>query len=142
MSDSITRPPRASGTRCCESGAHSRIGVDEADRLSDDLQLLAHPVRIQILDILAHYGGSACVCDLEEALPVKQPTVSHHLKILRDAGLIDCERQGLWAYYVVRHELLAQLQDRTAQLFALLTGCNAEQSGCACRTRVAEGAYE
>jgi ArsR family transcriptional regulator len=70
------------------------ISVDEADRLSDDLQLLAHPVRIQLLDILAHYAGRACVYDLEAALPVKQPTVSHHLKTLRDAGLIDCERQG------------------------------------------------
>jgi ArsR family transcriptional regulator len=95
--------------------------VDEAERLSDDLQILAHPVRIQILDILAHYGGSACVCDLEAALPVKQPTVSHHLKILRDAGLIDCERQGLWAYYVARQDQLARLRDQTAQLFALLT---------------------
>ena len=82
--------------------------------------LLAHPVRIQILDILAHYGGSACVCDLEEALPVKQPTVSHHLKILRDAGLIDCERQGLWAYYFVQREALAALRARIAnQLDAL-----------------------
>jgi ArsR family transcriptional regulator, arsenate/arsenite/antimonite-responsive transcriptional repressor len=106
--------------RCCDSGAQPMIDVDEAEHLSDDLQLLAHPVRIQILDILTHYGGSACVCDLEEALPVKQPTVSHHLKILRDAGLIDCERRGLWAYYGVRHDRLAQFRDRVALLFALL----------------------
>jgi ArsR family transcriptional regulator len=116
-----TQQLRASGIRCCDSGAQASIEVDEAERLSDALQLLTHPVRIQILDILTHYAGQACVCDLEAALPVKQPTVSHHLKILRDAGLIDCERQGLWAYYTVRHDRLAQLQDRIKYLFDTLT---------------------
>lgn len=94
--------------------------MDAADRLSDDLHLLAHPIRIQILGILARYAGRACVCDLAAALPVKQPTVSHHLKILRDAGLIDCERQGLWAYYSMRLAALAQLRARVTRLFDAL----------------------
>jgi len=62
--------------------------------------------------MLAHSAGQVCVCDLEAALPVKQPTVSHHLKLLRDAGLIDCERHGLFAYYVVNRNVLAALRSR------------------------------
>ena len=57
-------------------------------------------------------AGQVCVCDLDSALPVKQPTVSHHLKLLRDAGLIDCERHGLWAYYFVNRPALAALRAR------------------------------
>lgn len=61
-----------------------------------------------------------CVCDLEALVPVKQPTVSHHLRLLREAGLIGCERHGLWAYYFVQREALAALRARIAgQLDAL-----------------------
>jgi ArsR family transcriptional regulator len=62
--------------------------------------------------MLARSDGQVCVCDLEAALPVKQPTVSHHLKLLRDAGLIDCERHGLFAYYFVNGTALAELRSR------------------------------
>jgi ArsR family transcriptional regulator, arsenate/arsenite/antimonite-responsive transcriptional repressor len=106
---------RQRGTRCCEDDLEARLDAAEAQGLSDDLQLLAHPVRLQILDILARSEGRVCVCDLEAAVPVKQPTISHHIKILRAAGLIDCERHGLWAYYVVRRERLAELRARIAQ---------------------------
>lgn len=80
------------------------LPAERAQPLSRTMQALAHPVRLQILYILAQYEGKVCVCDLEAALPVKQPTVSHHLNILREAGLIDSERRGLWAYYFIRHE--------------------------------------
>ena len=73
-----------------------RLSAEAAQQFSDDLQILAHPIRMHILDILGRSAGQVCVCDLEAALPVKQPTVSHHLRLLREAGLIDCERQGLW----------------------------------------------
>jgi ArsR family transcriptional regulator len=86
----------------------------DAERLSEDLQILGHPVRLQILDLLARHAGQVCVCDLEGALPIKQPTVSHHLRLLREAGLIDSERHGLWAYYFVKHEALAALRARIA----------------------------
>lgn len=89
-----------------------RISTDDAQRFGAELSIIAHPIRLQILDLLAQRDGSVCVCDLEAALPVKQPTVSHHLKLLREAGLIDCKRQGLWAYYFLRREALVALQQR------------------------------
>lgn len=97
---------------CCSPGLAPRIGAEAARQLSDDLSMLAHPIRLQILDMLAQRDGEVCVCDLEASLPVKQPTVSHHLKLLREAGLIDCERRGLWAYYFVKREVVAGLRAR------------------------------
>jgi ArsR family transcriptional regulator, arsenate/arsenite/antimonite-responsive transcriptional repressor len=110
---------RKLGMRCCD-GAAAPLSAEVARQFSDDLQILAHPVRIQILTMLAASAGQVCVCDLEAALPVKQPTVSHHLKLLHDAGLIDCERRGLWAYYFVNRPALAALRARiTAPIDAL-----------------------
>jgi ArsR family transcriptional regulator len=83
-----------------------------AERLTADLSILAHPVRLQLLDVLLHNEGRVCVCDLEAAVPVKQPTVSHHLRLLRAAGLVTSERVGLWAHYRVRREALAALRGR------------------------------
>lgn len=111
----VQQHERAPGRRCCAPELARRLTSAEAEELSDDLQVLAHPVRLQILDILAHNPGRVCVCDLEAALPVKQPTVSHHLKLLRAAGLIDYERHGLWAYYFVRREALDALRGRIMQ---------------------------
>jgi ArsR family transcriptional regulator len=90
---------------CCAPEATPTLRPETAQDLSDTLQLLAHPIRLQILDILAQHGGDVCVCDLEGALPVKQPTVSHHLRLLREAGVIDCERRGLWAYYFLKRDV-------------------------------------
>lgn len=105
---------------CCTPGLEVRLGSAAIQRLSEDLVLLSHPIRIQILDLLAQSDGHVCVCDLESALPVKQPTVSHHLKLLREAGLIDCERRGLWAYYFVKREAMAALRARVSAQLALL----------------------
>ena len=102
---------RKLGTRCC-GDAGQQISTEAAQQFADDLQILAHPIRIQILAMLAGSAGHVCVCDLEAALPVKQPTVSHHLRILRAAGLIDCERHGLFAYYFVNRTALAALRSR------------------------------
>ncbi len=110
---------RRPGTRCC-SDVTPRLSAEAAQQVSDDLTILAHPIRLQILDMLAQSEGSVCVCDLEAALPIKQPTVSHHLRLLREAGLIDCEKQGLWAYYFVQREAVAALRTRiSAQLQVL-----------------------
>ena len=76
---------RKRGVRCC-SNAEPRLTAEAAQQVSDDLQILAHPIRLQILDLLAQSEGQVCVCDLEAAVSVKQPTVSHHLRLLRDAG--------------------------------------------------------
>jgi ArsR family transcriptional regulator len=103
---------RKSGARCCDDADQQQLSPETAQQFTDDLLILAHPVRIQILMMLARSPGQVCVCDLEAALPVKQPTVSHHLKLLRDAGLIDCERHGLFAYYFVNRTALAELRSR------------------------------
>ena len=99
---------RTLGTRCCDGGPPARISPVQAQQISDDIQLFAHPIRLQILDILGQQAGQVCVCDLEAALPVKQPTVSHHLRLLREAGVIDCERHGLWAYYFLKRDAVAE----------------------------------
>jgi ArsR family transcriptional regulator, arsenate/arsenite/antimonite-responsive transcriptional repressor len=111
---------RKRGSRCCADTDQYQLSVDDAQQISDDLQILGHPVRLQLLNILARSPDQVCVCDLEAAVPVKQPTVSHHLRLLREAGLIDCERRGLWAYYFVRREALAALRTRVAGQLAAL----------------------
>ena len=111
---------RRRGTRCCDPATPTRLDTTTAQRLSDDLQVLAHPIRLQILDLLLARAGDVCVCDLDSALPVKQPTISHHLKLLRQAGLVEVDRHGLWAYYTVRREALAALRERIAGGLAAL----------------------
>jgi ArsR family transcriptional regulator len=86
----------------------------EAERASEDLGVLAHPIRMQLLDVLVRTGGEVCVCDLEAAVPVKQPTVSHHLRLLREAGLVSSQRRGLYAYYRVERPALDALRGRIA----------------------------
>lgn len=117
----ITRAPN---TRCCE--AVSGFSSEDAQQLSQDLDILAHPIRLQILTILARNGGQICVCDLESALPIKQPTVSHHLKLLREAGLLNNERQGPWVYYVIRRDVLAALQERISAWLTRVTASPSE----------------
>ncbi len=109
----LTETGAPAGTSgCCIPDLAPRIDATAAKALGDDLSILGHPIRLQILDMLAQSDGHVCVCDLEAALPVKQPTVSHHLKLLRAAGLIDCERRGLWVHYFVCREALATLRAR------------------------------
>lgn len=103
---------RTTSSECCTPDLVPRLDTGAAKALSDDLTILGHPIRLQILDMLAQREGQVCVCDLEGALPVKQPTVSHHLKLLREAGLIDCERKGFWAYYFIKRENLVALRER------------------------------
>ena len=113
----MTTPPstvRAAKSRCCDRSALPSRSFAEAERAAADLAVLAHPVRLQLLDVLARNGGRVCVCDLEAAVPVKQPTVSHHLRLLRRAGLIEAEKAGIWAYYRVSAEALDGLRARLA----------------------------
>lgn len=96
---------------CCEP-AQPRLDEATAQQITDDLQILAHPIRLQILDILSQCEGQLCVCDIESALPIKQPTVSHHLKLLRAAGLIDCEKRGLYVHYFIKRQTVQSLWAR------------------------------
>ncbi len=113
---------RERGARCCADGVTLSLSMAEAQQVSDDLHVLGHPVRLLILDVLAQYAGKVCVCDLEAAVPVKQPTVSHHLRLLREAGLVDAERHGPWMYYFIRHEALEALRSRITRMLALFEG--------------------
>lgn len=110
--------PRRLGERCCDADARPSMTMAQAERATADLEILAHPVRMQLLDVLARKEGTVCVCDLEAAVPVKQPTVSHHLKLLRQAGLVHSEKQGLYAYYRVDRAALDRLRARIADRLA------------------------
>ena len=112
MSAIVELKERPRSAPCYAEAPPVRLSAEAAQHFSEDLQILAHPIRMQILDILGRSAGQVCVCDLEAALPVKQPTVSHHLKLLRAAGLIDCERHGLWAYYFIQRDALSALYRR------------------------------
>jgi ArsR family transcriptional regulator, arsenate/arsenite/antimonite-responsive transcriptional repressor len=86
------------------------LSGDAAVDLAATLKALSDPVRLRLLSVVAsHTGGEACVCDISVGIEVSQPTISHHLKVLRLAGLLDSERRGSWVYYRVIPEALRKL---------------------------------
>jgi len=86
------------------------LGEDDAKSLAAVFKALSDPVRLRLLSLIAsHEGGEACVCDLAGPFDVTQPTISHHLKVLREAGLIGSERRGTWVYYWVLPAALGRL---------------------------------
>jgi ArsR family transcriptional regulator len=95
---------------CCPDGLAAPLDRDTAERLAKLLKAVADPARLQLLALIkSSSGGSACVCDLTAPLGLSQPTVSHHLKVLRDAGLGTRERRGAWAWFSIDHDRLAEL---------------------------------
>jgi ArsR family transcriptional regulator len=105
---SMTSPRR--GEPCCAPLADAPLDRDWAGDLARMFKALGDPVRLRILSLVAsHPGGGCCVCDISSAFEVSQPTISHHLKTLREAGLLDCERRGTWVYYWVIPSALQQL---------------------------------
>ena len=85
---------------CCAPLAKEPLSAEVAGRIAPLLKALADPVRLRLLSMVASHGdGEACVCDLNDAFDLSQPTVSHHLKVLHDAGLVTREKRGSWAYY-------------------------------------------
>ena len=100
---------RAKGEVCCEPVVLPEVDRGQAERLAGIGKALADPIRIQLLDVLREHAGKVCVCELVPLFDVSQPTLSHHLKKLRDAGIVDSERQGLWAYYYVLPDALKEL---------------------------------
>ena len=96
---------------CCPPLLFAPLDQDEAELLAGALQALADPARLRLLSLIAACPGSeACGCDLTQPVGLSQPTVSHHLKVLHEAGLLDRERRGKWVYYRVRPERLASLR--------------------------------
>src|SRR6201992_303943 len=100
---------RAPGAPCCEPVVSPDVDRDEATRMAAVAKALGDPVRLQLVDVLRKHAGKVCVCELVPLFDLTQPTVSHHLKVLRDAGLVGSEREGLWAYYYVIPDALSDL---------------------------------
>ena len=95
---------------CCSPLAREPLTEDWAGDLARMFKALGDPVRLRLLSrVASHAGGEACVCDLSAGFDLTQPTISHHLKVLREAGLLECERRGTWVYYWVVPAALAQL---------------------------------
>jgi ArsR family transcriptional regulator len=100
---------RPAGEPCCEPVVYPDIQRAEAERMSDVAKALGDPIRMQLVDVLVKHAGEVCVCELVPLFDLSQPTVSHHLKVLREAGIVGSERRGLWAYYYVNPDSLKEL---------------------------------
>ena len=102
---------RSAGEACGEPLVRPEVSPGGAARLAVIAKALGDPIRVQLVDVLRQHAGRVCVCELTPLFSVSQPTVSHHLRVLREAGLVDSERQGLWAYYYVRPDALSELSE-------------------------------
>ncbi len=116
---------RANSVAVRKRGARASVEVPfssaEIERLSEDLGLLSNPIRLRLLAILLEREGWVCVCDLVKGLELKQPTVSHHLKLLKDAGLVEDEKRGIWTHYFVNRERLEVLKARIGSALERMT---------------------
>jgi len=92
---------RAAGECCSEPLVHPDVSPEQAERIAAIAKALGDPIRLQLVDVLRKNAGKVCVCELVPLFDLSQPTVSHHLKVLREASIVASERQGLWAYYYV-----------------------------------------
>ena len=100
----------AESQTCCPTVTGTAISAEQAEQLAGVLKAIAEPTRLRLLSLVAaHEGGEACVCDLTAPVGLSQPTVSHHLKILVDAGLLQRDKRGVWAYYRLVPDRLAQV---------------------------------
>jgi ArsR family transcriptional regulator len=109
---SVSKPVRKLPTSCCGPVLQGRLKPAAAERLATAFKAIADPARLRLLSfIAAQPSGDACVCFLTKPLGLTQPTVSHHLKVLYDAGLVDKERRGNWIYYRIVPDQLAALRD-------------------------------
>jgi ArsR family transcriptional regulator, arsenate/arsenite/antimonite-responsive transcriptional repressor len=110
--DLIATPKRKrpAGEPCCDPLVLPEIDQAQAARLAAVGRALSDPIRLQLVDVLRRHAGRVCVCELTPLFDVSQPTVSHHLKVLRDAGLVDVERRGLWSFYYVIPEAMKEFK--------------------------------
>jgi ArsR family transcriptional regulator, arsenate/arsenite/antimonite-responsive transcriptional repressor len=102
---------RTAGERCCEPVVYPEVERERAERIAAVAKALSDPVRLQLVDVLRKHAGKVCVCELVPLFDLSQPTVSHHLKVLRDAGIVGSERDRLWAYYYVIPDKLKELSE-------------------------------
>src|SRR5256885_11007165 len=98
------------GAPCCTPLGRAPLSAAQAAPLASVFKALGDPVRLRLVSLIAaHAGGQVCVCDLSGAFDLTGPTISHHLRVLRDAGVIDCERRGTWVYYRLVPGVLGRL---------------------------------
>ena len=110
MSKSLLELTPIETVACCAPLTKEPLSGPQADRIAPLLKALADPVRLRLLSLVAsHQDGEACVCDLNDAFELSQPTISHHLKVLHDVGLLDRSKRGVWVYYRVRPTALSDL---------------------------------
>lgn len=107
---------RARPTDCCTPTTPSDLAPSRRDRLVALYRALGDSTRLQVFRLIAAQPGPICVCDIVDRFNLSQPTISHHLKALRDAGLVRVSRRGVWAFYAVDPAGLALLQDAPADL--------------------------
>ena len=110
MPKSLTVLDPAEPAACCAPLSAQPLSAEQAEQVAPLLKALADPVRLRLMSLVAsHPGGEVCVCDLDESFDLSQPTISHHMKVLHDAGLVDRDKRGVWVYYRARSEALASL---------------------------------
>jgi ArsR family transcriptional regulator len=96
------------GLACCTPLTGTAMSAEQAEQVAPLLKALADPVRLRLLSLIASSTtGEACVCDLNDAFDLTQATISHHLKVLHSAGVLDRDKRGVWVYYAVRPEALS-----------------------------------
>jgi ArsR family transcriptional regulator len=100
---------RAPGRPCCAPVVYPDVAPAEAERIARIAKALGDPIRLQLVDVPRRHAGKVCVGELTPLFDVGQPTASHHLKVLREAGIVASERPGLWAYYYVIPDALDEL---------------------------------
>lgn len=95
---------------CCSPLTQEPLSAQQADQIAPLLKALADPVRLRLMSLVAsHADGEACVCDLQEAFELSQPTISHHLKVLHEVGLLGRSKRGVWVYYRIEPSALRDL---------------------------------
>ena len=110
MSKSLPVLSPSETVACCSPLSREPLSQPQAEQIAPLLKALADPVRLRLMSLVAsHEGGEACVCDLTDAFTLSQPTISHHLKVLHGVGLLDRDKRGVWVYYSVKREALAEL---------------------------------
>jgi len=110
VSKSLTLLNPVETAACCAPLTHEPMDQHQAEQIAPLLKALADPVRLRLMSMIAsHDDGEACVCDLTDAFDLSQPTISHHLKVLHETGLVDRDKRGVWVYYRARTEALASL---------------------------------
>jgi ArsR family transcriptional regulator len=111
MSKQVVELPvvATTGGGCCAPLITAPLTPDDAIDMAKAFKALGDPVRLRLLSLITSADGESCVCDLTEAFDLTGPTISHHLKVLREAGLVDCQRRGTWVYYWPVQSKLAQL---------------------------------